>query len=163
LTSPPTKSSQLAADLVLVAEDLLTIEEAAARAGLSVPETMALLDNPEILQLVEVEGARSRLSGATGQAQAVQLRDRVIELLGAKLTPESPPRLLLDILNAVRHVAAQSEETQKGAGFSLVVNLTPQASPEVVAEASGQPSSMAFEGGTVTLPWMASAASGAST
>lgn len=157
--SPP-ELGKLAADLVWVAEDVLTLEEAAARAGLSVGETMALMERPDLLALIDAEAAKSRLAGATGQAQAVRLRDRVIQLLGAKVTEESPPRLLLDVLNAVRHVAAQSEETPKGTGFSLVVNLNPVPGPEIVAEAPDNTNTVALTGGTVRLPWVAMTAAG---
>jgi hypothetical protein len=125
----------LAGDLALYAADVLTLEEIAARADLSVAEVITQMDDPALLALAEKEAARGKLSGATGQVRAIAIRDKALSLLAGRMNEDMSTRVLLDVLNTVRQIAAKDESKQSASGFQLVINLdtgTKASAPEVV-------------------------------
>jgi hypothetical protein len=116
------QNTALARDLALVNAEAMSMDEVAARAGRPVEEIIALLDDPELISLVEREAVGGRLNGATAQAKAAAIRDRALTLLASKINEDMSVRGLIDVIGAVRPIAAR-EETSKGAAFSLIINL----------------------------------------
>ena len=117
--APISDDKALVHDLALVAAEVLTVEEAAARAGLAVDDVLSRFDDPDLMQRVEAEAVRLKLTGATGQAKATALRDKLLVLLAAKVDGESTPRVLIDALNVVKGIAAREDDTKAVGGFSL--------------------------------------------
>jgi len=125
-----TGDEKLAADLALLSADVLTLDEVAARAGVGPATVLARLEDPDFSKLVEVEIARSKLSGATGQAKATAIRDKALDLLAAKINEDSSARVLLDTLSVVKGITARDDDNKMGAGFQLNIVLSGAAGNE---------------------------------
>lgn len=134
----------VARDLVLLAADVLTVEEVAARAGLSVAQVESLVADPDVILQAQKESAKARLEGALGRFQAIAIRDKALSLLAGRLNDDMSTRALLDVVNTVRPVAVKEDVQARAEAFSLTIvmgaqSMTLQSAPADVVDVDAKP------------------------
>lgn len=134
----------VARDLVLLAADVLTVEEVAARAGLSVAQVESLVADPDVILQAQKESAKAKLEGALGRFQAIAIRDKALSLLAGRLNDDMSTRALLDVVNTVRPVAVKEDAQARAEAFSLTIvmgaqSMTLQSAPVDVVDVDAKP------------------------
>jgi len=135
----------VARDLVLLAADVLTVEEVAARAGLSVAQVESLVADPDVILQAQKESAKARLrKGPWVRFQAIAIRDKALSLLAGRLNDDMSTRALLDVVNTVRPVAVKEDVQARAEAFSLTIvmgaqSMTLQSAPADVVDVDAKP------------------------
>lgn len=119
-------SADIARDLVLLAADVLTVEEVAARAGMTVAQVESMIENAGVMLQVQKESAKARLEGSLGRFQAIAIRDKALALLSGRLNEEMSTRALMDVVNTVRPVAVKEDVQSRAEAFGLTIVLGDQ-------------------------------------
>ncbi len=115
----------------LLVNSLASVEEAAALAGMSLPEFVDALEDPAAQILIETESAQLRVSGKLTETRALIMLDRLLVTIEGQLDGISPTaatrvaEVLFRIAGLSERRAAEIRQASphEGNRFSITINL----------------------------------------